>query len=76
MLSQTVFQEQPDPNCQQPLLSTPPPKKANWGQTEKSLTTWYKSLMQKPESMLIQGLDAPTKQTSLKLKRKIGELEE
>lgn len=41
MLSQTVFQEQPDPNCQQPLLSTPPPKKANWGQTEKSLTTWY-----------------------------------
>ena len=43
MLSQTVFQEQPDPNCQQPLLSTPPPKKANWGQTEKSLTTWYKS---------------------------------
>ena len=42
-LSQTVFQEQPGPNCQQLLLPTSPPKKANWGQTEKSLTMWYKS---------------------------------
>lgn len=76
MLSQIVFQEQPDPNYQQPLLPTPPPKKANWGQTESLSLCGINPLMQRPESMLIQGLDAPTKQTSLKLKRKIGELEE
>lgn len=73
MLSQIVFQEQPDPNCQQPLLPT---RKLTEVKQKSLSLCGINPLMQRPESMLIRGLDAPTKQTSLKLKRKIGQLEE